>query len=313
MVPDNGFNLYVGDQQMINLQIARLQLRIDNPQAEITFGLPTCHKKFLQPLVAPQAVFLKKKNELHKSLSSVLNITIIDQSPFPIPQGVSPVYRSKSWELWQLEKDRYLLTSPVHFPDRKFIFDNRFTLGSVIDNFSKKFKDGCYPLEYLDIRLFSIWLASFGDLILHASGVEMDGRGYAFLGTSGAGKSTLAAELQKNTAVTVLGEDQVILRYIDGAFWIFGTPWHMTPSMCSPRGVKLEKLFFLNRNQKAGLSTLSPISGMAQILKTAFIPYHFSEDVPLIMDRLSLLSEKVPFHSFSYQLGTDPLPYISGK
>ena len=313
MAPDNEQFFNAEELQVVDLQVAGLHLRIGNNKAKIAIRLPTCHKKFIQPVELPQALLLQKKNELHKSFGSVLNITIIDQSPFPPPQEVSPVYRSTSWELWQLEKDCYLLTSPVHFPDRKLIFDNRFTLGSVIDNFSTKYKDGCYPLEYLDIRLFSIWLASFGDLILHASGVEMDGRGYAFLGTSGAGKSTLAAELQKNPAVTVLGEDQVILRYIDGAFWIFGTPWHMTPSMCSPKGVKLKKLFFLNRYEKTGLKQLSPIVGMAQILQTAFIPYHFSEDVPLILDRLSLLSEKVPFYSLSYKLGTDPLPYISGK
>jgi len=130
------------------------------------------------------------------------------------------------------------------------------------------------------------------------------------VGDPGAGKSTLAAVLATDPGVTVLGEDQVVLRYLDGCFWIFGTPWHINPDMCAPIGIPIEKIFFLDRTLKPGTTRISPLDGITRILQTAFIPYYQSKWVPGILDHLGLLAQQVPFYLLSYKLGTDPLQII---
>jgi len=169
---------------------------------------------------------------------------------------------------------------------------------------------GFYPLKDMDMKLYVNWLARSGDIILHASGVLVDGKGVAFAGNAGAGKSTLASFLLRNYEVKVLGEDQVVLRYINGRFWIFGTPWHENPEMCSPLGAPLEKLFFLDRGLPNGVSEVKAVECTTRILQTAFIPFYRQDLLPGIMDRLGTLSTQVPAFTLSYSLGTDPWPLI---
>ena len=113
-------------------------------------------------------------------------------------------------------------------------------------------------LASTDIRITVNWLARFGDLILHAASIVVGAEGYCFLGESGAGKSTLAAALATEMGVPILGEDQAILRNLDGEFWIFGTPWHERADRCLPQGVPLKKVFFVDRNLAPGIHPITP-------------------------------------------------------
>jgi hypothetical protein len=227
--------------------------------------------------------------------------------------------------LWRDEQGRYVLVTPRSSPPRRqVVVDAGFRVGKVIGEFAR---DGCrwqagYPLQGLDIVLFANWLAGFGDLILHACGVELAGAGYAFVGPAGVGKSTLAASFLSAATgaadgattdldpAVVLGEDQVILRYRQGRFWIYGTPWHLNPAMCSPRGVPLEKLFFLDRTGAPGITPVEPLEGTTRLLQTAFVPYYRTDALPAILSRLDLLAGQVPFYTLSYQLGKDPIRLI---
>jgi hypothetical protein len=212
---------------------------------------------------------------------------------------------SATWEFGITNEDDYLFAEPHSDPPRAVIVKPDFTCGEILGDFSHYYDSPIFPIQDLEIRLYTAWLAGFGDIILHASGVMREGRGYCFIGDSGAGKSTLAAALAADPAITVLGEDQVVLRYVGGRFWIFGTPWHLDPAMCSPAGAPLEKLYFLDRSLTPGVGLIKPGEGVSRILQTAFIPYYLPAKLPGILDRLALAAEQLPFHSLSYQLGTD--------
>ena len=99
----------------------------------------------------------------------------------------------------------------------------------------------------MDVLLFVNWLATFGDFLLHAAGIAYQGKGYVFSGYSGVGKSTLATELAAIPGVTVLGEDQVVVRRQKNRYMVYGTPWHTNPARCAQGGVPLKKIFFLKR------------------------------------------------------------------
>ena len=133
----------------------------------------------------------------------------------------------------------------------------------------------------------------------------LNGEGYCFVGQSGAGKSTLAKFLKSEHGFVVLGEDHVVLRYISHQFWVFGTPWHVNAEMCSPIGVPLKKVFFLDRDLRPGVSPIQPIKGITWLLQTAFIPYYRPEIVDKILGNFSILGESTPFYSLSYPLGTN--------
>ncbi|MDT8381829.1 MAG: hypothetical protein RQ728_06190 [Brevefilum sp.] len=215
-----------------------------------------------------------------------------------------PLLQTTSWNLWESQSGSYTLFIKEEIPPRLARVDQKFTVGDLFVGFSNN-NEAIYPPGQLETRLFSLWLASLGDIILHASGVEKDGKGYCFLGESGAGKSTLARALAKDPQATILGEDTIILRYLDGGFWIFGTPWHLDPDFCSPAGAPLEKMFFLDRVKPNGINLAPNTVGISKVLQTAVIPYYHPDWLSIVLDNLVLLSGLVPFFEFSYQLGAD--------
>ena len=212
---------------------------------------------------------------------------------------------TKIWELWKDVEGHFVFYNPLQPLLRQVIVDPDFNHGLLIGNFELGTKLAKPLSQDLEIVLFSNWLAKFGDLILHASGFTYEGKGYVFAGDSGVGKSTLAAQFLNDPAFTVLGEDQVIVRLKDGRFWVYGTPWHINPQMCSANGAPLESLFFLEKDGSNRINSVSSIEGVRSIMQTAFIPYYRSDSLPAILDRIVLLSESVQFMSLSYKLGTD--------
>lgn len=64
-------------------------------------------------------------------------------------------------------------------------------------------------------------------IIFHSSAIMVDGKAYLFTAPSGTGKSTHARlwrEMLGERAV-MINDDKPIIRYNDGKFYVYGTPW----------------------------------------------------------------------------------------
>lgn len=83
-----------------------------------------------------------------------------------------------------------------------------------------------YALDTAMMLLYAFASSSRDTLLLHASVVEYNGRGYLFLGKSGTGKSTHSRLwLQHADGATLLNDDNPVVRVIDGRPYVFGSPW----------------------------------------------------------------------------------------
>lgn len=68
--------------------------------------------------------------------------------------------------------------------------------------------------------------AERGTLLVHASVVRHEGRGYAFVAKSGTGKSTQTQNwLKMIPHCDLMNDDNPVVRVIDGQAWIYGSPW----------------------------------------------------------------------------------------
>jgi len=215
----------------------------------------------------------------------------------------------QSWMLGLDQMGNYVFVFNRPSPERQLVMQPDFSFGRLFLQEAKSLEK-YFPLNTLDIVVFSNWLANRGELLLHASGIGINGKGYVFVGRSGAGKSTLASNLASRQDVTILGEDQVALRYQNGSFWIYGTPWHINSNRCSPDGVPLEKIFFLDRYSDKVIDSLLPTDGYKRLLQTAFIPFYRPTQVSLIMENLERLCSTVPAYLFAFHLGDDILKQI---
>jgi len=274
------------------IKVAGLCFELECAHQGTRFFLPECHEKFV---------------DLEGGSNCQTQIFV---SVHPGQEGFDEteaafICRTDIWDLQFSDQGDWVFSTKRNNHPKKLILRGDYSHADVLGCISIQDDVCAYPLENLDMLVMVNWLAEQADLALHASGVILDDRTYAFLGKSGAGKSTLAAALQKDHNAQVLGEDQVILRYEQNKFWLYGTPWHENPAMCSPRGAALSGLFFLDRNSKRGLHEISAVDGVSRIMQTAFVPYYRRELIPPILERLSCLAAEIPFFSLNYPLGQD--------
>lgn len=284
------------------ISIAHLRMQIHGTGVDTDIVPPVCHRRFVVPFASDSKQI---PNRSRPAGGARLNLMLVDDHSPHDTRDAACLWQSENWELWQDRDQNFVFISHQDGQYLRIIIDAGFTNGEIRGDYSGLHKNAAYPLENLGIIIYINWLANFGDIMLHASGVAIDGNGYCFLGDSGAGKSTLVRALLPDERITVLGEDQVIIRLIEDRFWIFGTPWHTDPALCSPIGVPLMKLFFLDRTLKPQLVPVQAADGVTRILQTAFVPYYRSSALNSILENLALLSEKVPFRLLSYQIGTD--------
>lgn len=286
---------------MLTCQIADLKITLEAGGGDLKIGTPPSYIKFIdQPSFSND---IKKIN--HKFSPNTLYLKIHEIPSTEICTWHKLLHQDILWELWQDETGRFVFINLLEPGYYWAVIEPDFSTGEVFYDYSFAQQGYPYPLASLDLRIFVNWLGSFGDVILHASCAVVEGEGYCFVGRSGIGKSTLAGFLKQNNGFEILGEDHVILRYIEERFWVFGSPWHENPEMCSARGVPLRKVFFLDRNLQPGTTQIKAADGVSRVLQTALIPYYRPELVESILERLTKLAGAVPFHTLSYQIGSD--------
>ncbi len=288
------------------ITIAGLTICITAHDTGLDLLVPPSYQSFLQSEYSSNTHIFRNLGENNSDLNSRL---VLEAKTDPIIFNDAErklLYRSENWELWSSQNEcQYTFIAPRLIPPRQIITDTSFKFGEVSGNFSDIPESLLFPLEGLDIRLFSNWLANFGDVILHAAGVCVDGRGYCFPAPSGYGKSTLLKQLVKHDNILALGEDQVILRLKNDQFWIYGTPWHENPDLCSPLGVPLKGFFFLERNGTQNIKPMATIDSLASLIQNAFIPFYRRETLTNILENLSVAVKNVPSWRLDYKLGTN--------
>jgi hypothetical protein len=184
--------------------------------------------------------------------------------------------------------DRIAILKPDFRSGDVYIFDRRSTLN---------------PLLYPFAELLMINLLSQGRGVLtHSCGTDNNGKGILFVGESGAGKSTLSDLWKDKKGVTVLSDDRIIIRKIDGRFWIYGTPWHGDVKLCSPERAPLEKIFFLKHAKVSKVERIEGINAASKLLVCSFPTFWDKKGMEFTLGFIDELTREVP----CYELGFVP-------
>jgi len=105
-------------------------------------------------------------------------------------------------------------------------------------------------------------------MMIHASAVEKDGVGYAFLGKSGTGKSTHSALWQNHIeGVELLNDDNPAIRIEeDGSVYIYGTPWSGKTPCYRNHHVLLNALVRLNQADSNRITWQEGVNALITLL-----------------------------------------------
>jgi len=154
------------------------------------------------------------------------------------------------------------------------------------------------------------YLARGCGVIIHACGIDFHGMGLLFAGESGAGKSTLAKLWDRANGAAVLSDDRTIVRCINGEFRMYGTPWHGEAKFGSPRGVKLEKIFFLRHSQKNAVLPRTSVEAVLQLLQCSFPPSWDPAGMQFTLGLFEKLATHIPCNELAFRPDESAIRFV---
>lgn len=163
-------------------------------------------------------------------------------------------------------------------------------------------------VAYLEsARQFYSHLLNYNGFYLHASTIVKDNRAYLFSGPSGVGKSTHTKLWQQlfGEEVRVINDDKPALRYVDGRWYAYGTPW------CGKDGININEkaplagVCFLKRGEENKISRMTKFEAMQRVLGQTIYKLKNEEQLDKLIKSLESFLKKIPV----YEL--ENLPEIS--
>lgn len=121
------------------------------------------------------------------------------------------------------------------------------------------------------LMLVFAFAASFRNtLMIHASCISYQGKGYPFLAKSGTGKSTHSALWMKyQEGVSLVNDDNPIVKIIGNQVWIYGSPWSgKTPCYRNVR-YPLGALTLINRAPHNSIEKMSVLQALVMLIQSS--------------------------------------------
>ena len=155
-------------------------------------------------------------------------------------------------------------------------------------------------------RQFLGKLIRFNGMYLHASAVELEGRAYLFSGHSGVGKSTHVQQWQAvfGDAICRFNDDKPALRYLDGRWYAYGTPWCGKDGINENKKVPVAGICFLKQGADNRICRLSAQEAVPLLLSQTIRRFANPERLDRMLGHLECLVREIPI----YELINRPEP-----
>jgi len=242
----------------------------------------------------------------------IIRIEIVDK--LPQIRKTKPVFityhfqdGSENWRL--VKKDStYIYKSPLKDKRQLMLINETFDRVTAY-LLPKKDKGWVWNItdiiyDFLQVLLINYVAQRNEGIFTHAIGVkELDGKGLLFAGKSGSGKSTTAKLWYKHSKAMVLNDDRIIVRKLNGKFFIYGSPWHgefsdyLTSRIDS---APLEKLFFIHHSSKNTVKWISEKTAFNFLYPALFPTFWDKECLENIVSFCQDLIRSVPCYSLGF-------------
>lgn len=147
------------------------------------------------------------------------------------------------------------------------------------------------PLEYpLDGLILYYLTAIHKDIMIHASGVHINDKGFIFSGISGKGKTTMA-RLWDNSGAKVIHDDRLIIRRIEGKYKMFNTPVYKNDV---PSESVLSKIFLIEHGKKNELITVTCATSVSLVMANCIQHNWDPEIISGLLDSVSKMCSSIP-------------------
>ena len=141
-------------------------------------------------------------------------------------------------------------------------------------------------------------LLRFQGLMLHASAVEYQGKAYLFSGPSTVGKSTHTHLWQAvlGDAVQVFNDDKPAVRYVDGQWFAYGTPWCGKDGINQNKKVPLVGICFLKQAKENRIRRISSAEAVPHIMAQTMNRLAKMSNMELLLSHIDQLVRMIPIY-----------------
>lgn len=249
---------------VINMRVGSAVIRIEGADKNRSFGIEEDYLRFLTD---------DKKHDV--------NLTVYHKKR-PYFDLSNRIFDSTTtWNLYE-DGNRYLLRVG-HSGEGSFveqtsaILDSDFKRGEIyVGEWDENVV--LYPWNFPLDELFTInYLSMYDGALIHACGVDLNGRGFLCAGVSGAGKSTMSKLWIKHRNAPVLSDDRIIIQKINDEFYGYGTPWHGDANICLAQSAPIKRVFFIRHGKENRIRKLKESEALSTLIARTFAPYWKSE------------------------------------
>nr|MBO4518248.1 hypothetical protein [Clostridia bacterium] len=165
-----------------------------------------------------------------------------------------------------------------------------------------------YYLESLALfrKLCDYILTYRQGIIFHSSAVAVDGKAYLFTAPSGTGKSTHARlwrEMLGDRAV-MINDDKPIIRYIDGEFYVYGTPWNGKHRLDTNTRAKVAAICEIRQGKENEIRRITPKDMLLVVMNQTIRPKD-TEKLDNLFFILDKLLSSVPLYRLKCDISTE--------
>lgn len=214
------------------------------------------------------------------------------------------------WNIGEIDNKRLIMTAspnnPV-YPYQVTAFDYQsmkwdlytYSPPSQQNNSEHLIEAFCYPMGIL---ILYYYITIHGGIMLHASGVSDNNKGFIFSGFSGVGKSTMASLWLKKGA-HIVNDDRLIIRKNGSKYYMYNTPMYYTDN---PKKSLINNIFLLKQSPVNKALKLHGATAITRLL--AFCVQHDYDKTLInkVLETITDLSSQIPI----YELGFYPNDHI---
>ena len=126
--------------------------------------------------------------------------------------------------------------------------------------------------------------------MIHASGINHEGKGYVFSGVSGKGKTTIS-RLWNEAGCKVIHDDRLILRKIENRYYMFNTPVYKNDL---PSESVISAVFLIDHGRENQVVKLNGAASVSSLLANCIQHNWNPELVERLIGSVSKLSTEIP-------------------
>ena len=140
-------------------------------------------------------------------------------------------------------------------------------------------------------------LINLDGIVFHSSAVAVDGNAYLFTAVSGTGKSTHASLWRKllGERAVMINDDKPIIRYVDGEFYVYGTPWNGKHELDTNCRAKVKAVCKLERGEQNSIEEISA-KDMLPVLLNQTLRHQEVGDLDKLLTLLAKMLQKVKLY-----------------